>query len=220
MAQDDTRDDDGRMSDTRVESRQEFVSQRDRSAPGRLRSERGSMRQRLGQFDVRNTWQVAAGAVLIPLGVAIILLAWYGAAHARYVQQQVPYLVSGSFVGLGCMVVGGLFFWAHWLYRLYDQADLHHEQRMQADAELLHALADLVRGANGASSNNSSRVPSDADPWHDDGLVATPSGTFYHLPTCPVAQQRRDRLRPVSEHEATAMRPCRICDPPHLGNGQ
>jgi hypothetical protein len=187
-----------------------MVPQRDRSTP--RPSERPSLRQSLGQFDMRNTWQVAAGAVLIPLGVVIILLAWYGAAHARYVQQQVPYLVSGSFVGLGCMVIGGLLFWAHWLYRLYDQADLHHQQRLQADAELITVLADLVRGGN--------RVATTADAWHDDGLVATPSGTFYHLPTCPVAQQRRDRLRPVSEQDASGMRPCRICDPPHLGNGQ
>jgi hypothetical protein len=50
------------------------------------------------------------GSVLIPLGVIFIMLGWYGAARARVVQQQIPYLLSGSFVGLGCMVVGGLFF--------------------------------------------------------------------------------------------------------------
>ena len=82
--------------------------------------------------DLRNGWQVLAGSVLIPLGVVLILIAWYGAAHARVVQQQIPYLVSGSFVGLGCMVLGGFFFFGHWLYRMYDQAGLHHEEQMRA----------------------------------------------------------------------------------------
>jgi hypothetical protein len=170
------------------------------------------VRQRISQFDLRNTWQVAAGAILIPLGVAIIGLSWYGAAHAAYVQQQMPYLVSGSFVGLGCMVVGGLFFWGHWLYRIYDQADLHHQQQLEAQREMVAVLADLVRDKAGPT------VPAGSD-GDGLGLVATPSGSFYHLPTCPVAQQRRERLRPVSESEALSMRPCRICDPPCPGDG-
>ena len=85
-----------------------------------------------GSFDLRNTWQVAAGAILIPMGVIIILIAWYGSAHARVVQQQIPYLVSGSFIGLGFMVVGGFLFFSHWLYRMYDQAALHHEEQLRA----------------------------------------------------------------------------------------
>jgi hypothetical protein len=162
-------------------------------------------RSRAPRLDLRNTWQVAAGAVLIPLGVAFILLAWYGAAHTGYVQQQVPYLVSGSFVGLGCMVVGGLLFWAHWLYRIYDQADVHHREQLQAQREMFEVLVELVRGGDGPSTNG---------PPPEQSLVATPSGTFYHLPTCPVARQRRQSLRTIDEAEARAMRPCRICDPP------
>jgi hypothetical protein len=178
-------------------------------------SERPSVRQRLGQLDLRNTWQVGAGAILVPLGVALIILAWYGAAHARYVQQQMPYLVSGSFVGLGCMVVGGLLFWAHWLYRIYDQADLHHQEQMQAQREMLDVLTDLMRDKAAAGNGSASRPVQTANgPVSSQSLVATPSGTFYHLPTCPVAQQRRERLRPVSDEEAMQMRPCRICDPP------
>jgi hypothetical protein len=147
--------------------------------------------------------------------VAIIGLAWYGAAHAGYVQQQMPYLVSGSFVGLGCMVVGGLFFWAHWLYRIYDQADLHHQEQMEAQTEMVAVLVDLVRDQRGLTAPSGSAPGSSGESDGDGlGLVATPSGTFYHLPTCPVAQQRRDKLRPVEESEARSMRPCRICDPP------
>ncbi len=98
----------------------------------------------LNRVDIRNTWQVVAGSVLVPLGVVFILIAWYGAAHTPYVQQQIPYLVSGSFAGVGCMVLGGLLYWAHWLYRMYDQADQHHEQQMQLMQQTLRALTDRL----------------------------------------------------------------------------
>ncbi len=54
---------------------------------------------REGRLDLRNSWQVVAGAMLIPLGVVFILIGWYGTAHARVVQQQIPYMVSACFVG-------------------------------------------------------------------------------------------------------------------------
>ncbi len=92
------------------------------------------------KYDVRNSWQVIAGAILIPLGVVLILLGWYGAAHARVVQQQIPYMVSGSFIGLGCMIVGGLLFFGHWLYRIYDQADLQHEEQQRVLETIAAAL--------------------------------------------------------------------------------
>src|SRR5437660_335195 len=88
----------------------------ERARPGLVRA----AATRIQRLDLRNTWQVAGGAFFAVLGLVIILLAWYGAAHTPYVQQQIPYLVSGSFVGLGLMVLGGLMYWAHWLYRMYD----------------------------------------------------------------------------------------------------
>ncbi len=101
------------------------------------------------KYDIRNGWQVIAGAILIPLGVVFILLGWYGAAHARVVQQQIPYMVSGSFVGLGCMIVGGLLFWGHWLYRIYDQADLHHEEQQR----VLETIAAALLAGRGVESS-------------------------------------------------------------------
>jgi len=107
--------------------------------------------------DLRNTWQVVAGSILVPLGVVLILFSWYGAAHTSYVQQQIPYLVSGSFAGLGCMVLGGLFYWAHWLYRLYDQADHHHDEQLEAMKQTLRAIAE---GVSAGSGNGWAAVPS------------------------------------------------------------
>jgi hypothetical protein len=156
------------------------------------------------------------GVILPPLGLLIILLAWYGAAHTGYVQQQIPYLVSGSFIGLGLMFVGGMLFWAHWLYRIYDQADLHHQDLMRQQQEQHQALLDALgsgrlpaggRAAAASSTRRSSAVLPVAT------YVATSAGSNFHVASCPVVSRSRNGLRNVSAREAASMQPCRICDP-------
>jgi hypothetical protein len=156
---------------------------------------------------------VLAGAVLIPLGVIFIMLGWYGAAHARVVQQQIPYMVSGSFVGLGCMVVGGLLFWGHWLYRIYDQAALHHEEQQR----LLEIIAAGVSGqqawrASGASGTAPS-VTAGTDAEGRSLYYATATGTVYHQSDCAVIGHHPADLRVLGPDGLTGMRPCQICSP-------
>lgn len=204
------------------------------------RSHLGSGRPR---FDIRNTWQILAGSILIPVGVASIILAWYGAAHARVDQQQIPYMVSGGFLGLGAIIAGALLYWAHWLYRIYDQADLHHQQLMRSQAELRDALVGAVTGGernqNGsasglaagsrysgysgsAGSGGSAAVAGPAgfagsagleDPAGRTAFVATASGTNFHRPDCPIVARRPSGLREVSHRDTDQLQACRICDP-------
>jgi hypothetical protein len=163
--------------------------------------------------DLRNGWQVLAGAVLIPLGVIFIMLGWYGAAHARVVQQQIPYLVSGSFVGLGCMVIGGLLFWGHWLYRIYDQAALHHEEQQR----LLEAIAAGVSGRGGpawTSGGDTGAAPRVTPGSDGPGFYyATTTGTVYHQADCAVIGHHPDDLRVLGPDGLSGMRPCQICSP-------
>ena len=159
-------------------------------------------------FDLRNTWQVAVGAILMPLGLVIILIAWYGAAHASHVQQQIPYLVSGAFIGLGLMIIGGLLYWAHWLYRVYDQADLHHQDLLRQQDEHMRALIEAVSAAQG--NGNGARAAASPNPGM---FVATGSGTNFHRPDCPVVSRSRRNVRTVSTRDVERMQPCRICDP-------
>jgi hypothetical protein len=160
--------------------------------------------------DLRNGWQVLAGAVLIPLGVIFIMLGWYGAAHARVVQQQIPYLVSGSFVGLGCMVIGGLLFWGHWLYRIYDQAALHHEEQQR----LLEIIAAGVSGGQASRPGNSStNITLESDVDGHGVYYATSTGTVYHRPDCAVIGHHPDDLRVLGPDGLTGMRACQICSP-------
>ncbi|HZU80716.1 MAG TPA: hypothetical protein VE991_12430 [Acidimicrobiales bacterium] len=203
-----------------------------------------------GGFDLRNTWQILAGSILVPLGIVFILMAWYGAAHTAYVQQQIPYLVSGSFVGLGCLVLGGLLYWAHWLYRLYDQNDLHHEETLRTLEQTLRAFMEQRGGDNGSgglpapppggsgmgpigggpvasstasgaglAGKSSFPAPSAVPPPPPTGptastsgtYVVTPSGSVYHLPSCPVIAHHSEGLRVLGSAAVADMEPCRIC---------
>lgn len=179
------------------------------SRPGRPTKPGGG-----GGIDLRNTWQILLGSVLVPLGVVFILVAWYGSAHTAYIQQQIPYLVSGSFIGLGCLVLGGLLYWAHWLYRIYDQADLHHEEQMRV-------LEELVRVLGG---NDGSRVPQAVDVEPGAEAAATPSrssgpfystasGTVYHQADCPIIAHHPNDLHVLGASALAALRPCQICCP-------
>ena len=75
-----------------------------------------------------------AGGFLMPLGLAVIGIGWYGTAHTGYVFEQVPYLVSAGLFGLGLTISGALIFFSSWLARLIQ---LQREQ-----AELTRRLLD------------------------------------------------------------------------------
>jgi hypothetical protein len=156
---------------------------------------------------VRNSWQVVVGSILIPLGLVIILIAWYGAAHARVVQQQIPYMVSGSFIGLGCMVVGGLCYWSHWLYRLYDQSALQHEEQQRVLESIARSLAD------GGPQPGAHRSSLDGSVFTAQAYVATATGTVYHRSGCPVIAHHPKDLRVLGPHGAQGLAPCQICAP-------
>jgi hypothetical protein len=173
---------------------------------GRVRRGGGDER---GTYDLRNSWQVVVGSLLIPLGVVFIVLGWYGAAHAKVVQQQIPYMVSGSFGGLGCLFVGGMLFWGHWLYRVYDQADLHHHEQQQLLETLIRTIsASPASGAAPGSVATAAAVGGMAAEYY-----ATASGTVFHRSGCPVIAHHPTDLRVLGPETVGGLRPCQICDP-------
>jgi hypothetical protein len=220
-----------------LEGLRSLAGTRSRGGGGGRRPTRRPGADGSGRIDLRNTWQILAGSILVPLGVVFILMAWYGAAHTAYVQQQIPYLVSGSFAGLGCLILGGLLYWAHWLYRIYDQADLHHEEQLKAFEAALRAIVErqgapdtdptgtpAVRAATAASSTSSlsSGAGYDAPPpppppppgrMSTQSYVVTPSGSVYHLPSCPVIAHHTEGLRVLGAAGVADMDACRICLP-------
>jgi hypothetical protein len=127
---------------------------------------------------------VVLGAVLAPLGVLLVFLAWLGASNTPLLQEQVSYLISGGLLGLGFIVLGGFCYFAYW------QTEILREMRNQT-AEITAAL----RAGQGPVSGTG-------------GLVVTADGSLAHRPTCPVVRNRDD-LQPAGPEVA----PCVICDP-------
>jgi hypothetical protein len=129
--------------------------------------------------------------LMIPGGVAAILLGWYGAARTPFLFEQVPYLISGGLLGVGLLLGGGLLYMGAWLSRLAEQ--------QRDDASQLRELLSELRSADAAPA------AATAGP-----LVATATGTMFHLPDCPVVANK-DGLRPVTSDNG--LRPCKLCNP-------
>jgi hypothetical protein len=167
-----------------------------------------------GSFDLRNTWQVAVGSILIPLGFVVIIIGWYGAAHANVIQQQFPYLVSGSFIGLGFTVVGGFLFFSHWLYRIYDQADIHQEAQLKVLEQIAASLTSL-RGGGPVSAPVGDIAADEPAPGESAPVTyfATASGTVYHQAGCAVLTHNSEDLRVLGPGNLADLRPCQICSP-------
>jgi hypothetical protein len=147
-----------------------------------------------------------ASAFLLPLGLAMILLSWYGASHTPYLFEQVPYLISGGLLGLGLALVGGLVYFGSWIARGAA------EQRRQGEqvVALLRDIRDEMRSGavsppapvrRPASATNGSRPP----------YVATAKGGMLHRPDCAVVAGRTD-LRSIGA-TGDGLAPCTLCSP-------
>jgi hypothetical protein len=138
-----------------------------------------------------------AGAILLPLGLVVIVLGWYGAANTPYQYDQLSYLVSGGLLGLGLTFTGGFLYFGAWLARL--ASDAKESQRRLADTLLV--LADVT-----------SRSATRADGVDVSGLPVTAGdGTTMHRRDCALIGHRDD-LRPVGE-DNSHLAPCRVCRP-------
>lgn len=137
-----------------------------------------------------------AGAVLLPVGLVVIILGWYGAAHTPYQYDQLSYLVSGGLLGLGLTFCGGFLYFGAWLARIAE--DNREASRRLADTLLI--LADVTsRTASGREAEVSSL------------LVVAGEGATLHRRDCPLIAHRDD-LRPAGDG-AAALTACRVCHP-------
>lgn len=145
-----------------------------------------------------------ASAVLLPLGLVVILLGWYGAAHTPYLFEQLPYLISGGLLGLGLALVGGLVYFGSWVAR----GAAEQQRQSEAVAALLTDIRDELRGHAGvtAPAPRTARSSNGAAPF-----VATAKGGMLHRPECAVVAGRTD-LRPITA-AGDGLSPCTLCNP-------
>ena len=138
------------------------------------------------------------GSILMTLGLGLIGVAWYGAAHTPFIFEQIPYMISGGLLGLGLAFVGGFLYFAFWLTRLLQDSRVHASRQ----AEALDQIKLLLAG--GAGGNGSELAGSNGE------FVVTQKGSMFHLADCRLVAGRTD-VRRVSS--VSDLQPCKVCDP-------
>lgn len=84
------------------------------------------------------------GAILIPLGLLLIGVAWKGTANTGAVFEQVPFLVSGGLGGLALVILGGFLYFAWWHTRGLREAREQARQQLEVAEATLHQLQELT----------------------------------------------------------------------------
>lgn len=171
------------------------------------------------RFSTADRLMAVGAAILLPLGLVMVFLGWYGAARTPYLFEQVPYLVSGGLLGLGLVITGGFVLFGSWIARTAR------EQRAM-DLELLDAvravrdelarlpqlLPEAVPTAPVQRGRRKSPSPVGSNGRGTSGLVATARGSMLHRPDCAMVHDRDD-LHPVTAGDLDSLQPCRLCAP-------
>ena len=160
-----------------------------------------------------------AGAVLLPGGLVVIGLGWYGTAHTPYEYNQNAYLISGGILGLGITLVGGFLYFGSWLARLA----LDQKESQQQLAEALSKLADAVLQNNAAvevavapvptakrAARTTAAAPARAK-TAGGALVVAGSGSTLHRADCDLIAGREDLV--AAPADTSGLTPCRLCQP-------
>lgn len=147
-----------------------------------------------------DSWLLVLGSALLPLGIGLILLGWYGSAQTSLDWEQTPYLISGGLLGLGLLGVGTAMFFSYWMTRLVrsneDTARRDREHQLRVE-QLLTEIAAGQRVAARPSGRGA------------EALVVTPDGTMLHRADC-VATRGLDVVKPKSY---AGLELCGICRP-------
>jgi hypothetical protein len=150
------------------------------------------------------------GALIMPLGIILVIMGWWGAAHTPYNFEQVPYLISGGLLGVALCLTGGFLFFAAWIARVALST--------QRTADQMALLTQRLLEGDGAALTSNGESPSRraAGSATSQRFVATASGSMLHRADCPIVVTR-DNLRDVSAAEQDKLKPCQICDPLGVG---
>lgn len=152
----------------------------------------------------------AAAAVLLPLGLVLVVLAWWGAARTPFLFEQVPYLISGGLLGLGLVMTGGFVLFGSWIVRTSREQQQLTRELLDAVQSVRDEIAGLPAAMPGGAAPAQRRRAGNGR--SASGLVATANGSMLHRPDCVVVSQRED-VHAVTAKEAGGLSSCRLCDP-------
>lgn len=150
---------------------------------------------RIKSFASQNPRLLAAG-ILFFAGIGIVMAGWYGTATTNILSQQIPFIVSGGFLGLGLIIAGAVFASAH--------VTESRTERMRR--ELLDAIgsAPLVEGTPGANGKRTAGTGT---------VFALEGGHSYHLAGCPIIEGKTTRETTARAAVSGGLAMCKLCGP-------
>jgi hypothetical protein len=147
-----------------------------------------------------DSWLLVLGSALLPLGIGLILLGWYGSAQTTLDWEQTPYLISGGLLGLGLLGIGTAMYFSYWMTRMVrtneDAARRDREHQLRVEQLLTEIAAGQRVAARPAGRGT-------------EDLVITPGGTMLHRADC-VATRGLEVVKPKSY---AGLELCGICRP-------
>ena len=141
------------------------------------------------------------GAVLLPLGLLLIGIGWYGASRTTEVYDQMSFLISGGLLGLGLTFAGGFLYFGAWMaMTVASQRESAHQL-----SNTMLGLTDAVTRLQGAVLAGSAPSAAGAAP------VVAGGGKTVHRRDCALVAHRTD-LTPIDGSEPD-LALCRVCQP-------
>lgn len=157
------------------------------------------------------------GLIVIAVGLIVIGIGWNGAAgsggeihHVPVVQAQLPWLLSGGFLGLGIVVFGAALLIAD----AHRQAEARLAGRLDALIEAVERRDATTDWTTAVAEPPTTRHPAAGAGDVRSGGAVLAGTASYHRPGCHLVRDRPEaRLLPLAVAESEGLSPCRICRP-------
>lgn len=148
---------------------------------------------------LRAQWRTLTALGLFIVGIMLVLLGWYGAAHTNIMTEQIPYLISGGLLGLGLIIVAGI---------LSVQIAIERD-----NAEFRRSVVQaLTNTASHTASPSGTAHPATPGPVSNGHVFVVPGGRSFHLPGCPIVEGKEGTEALMPAQAAVAgFAPCKLC---------
>lgn len=178
----------------------------------RFRDAVAGLRTGASRIKISERMLMVIGGIIAPLGLVFIVLGWWGASRTSNTFEQIPYLISGGLLGLGLVILGGFFYFAHWMTEMVKENRRHSQEVLGALAAMHHDLRAAIEGTQlaGDLSRNAPRRGVPPADESDAVLYATQRGSMAHRADCVVIMGKHDLRHVVPEDGFSA---CKLCDP-------